>query len=454
MPLRFGEVRFDQRNKRVFPAELKDKGSVQQMSDYRIDTKCIHAGYHPGNGEPRVLPIVQSTTFRYETSEAMGRLFDLDDNGFFYTRLGNPTLDAVEQKIAALEGGVGAMLTSSGQAASMMAVINICHAGDHVVSSSAIYGGTFNLFYKTLKEMGIDCTFVNPDSTEEELNAAFQDNTRCVFAETLANPSLVVTDLELFARVAHAHGVPLIVDNTFPTPINCRPFEFGADIVTHSTTKYMDGHAVQVGGCIVDSGNFDWNNGKFPMLTEPDESYHGIVYTERFGKAAYITKARTHLMRDLGAQASPMNAFLLNLGLETLAIRMERHCSNAMQVAKFLESNDKISWINYPSLPGNACYELAQKYMPNGTCGVISFGVKGGREAAMRFMDSLKLASVVTHVADLRTCVLHPASTTHRQMNDEQLKEAGITPDLIRMSVGLENPADIIGDIEQALANA
>ena len=453
MPLRFGEVRFDQRNKRVFPAELKDKGSVQQMSDYRIDTKCIHAGYHPGNGEPRVLPIVQSTTFRYETSEAMGRLFDLDDNGFFYTRLGNPTLDAVEQKIAALEGGVGAMLTSSGQAASMMAVINICHAGDHVVSSSAIYGGTFNLFYKTLKEMGIDCTFVNPDSTEEELNAAFQDNTRCVFAETLANPSLVVTDLELFARVAHAHGVPLIVDNTFPTPINCRPFEFGADIVTHSTTKYMDGHAVQVGGCIVDSGNFDWNNGKFPMLTEPDESYHGIVYTERFGKAAYITKARTHLMRDLGAQASPMNAFLLNLGLETLAIRMERHCSNAMQVAKFLQGNDKISWINYPSLPGNACYELAQKYMPNGTCGVISFGVKGGREAAMRFMDSLKLASVVTHVADLRTCVLHPASTTHRQMNDEQLKEAGITPDLIRMSVGLENPADIIGDIEQALAN-
>ena len=336
----------------------------------------------------------------------------------------------------------------------MIAVINICHAGDHVVSSSAIYGGTFNLFYKTLKEMGIGCTFVNPDSTEEELNAAFQDNTRCVFAETLANPSLVVTDLELFARVAHAHGVPLIVDNTFPTPINCRPFEFGADIVTHSTTKYMDGHAVQVGGCIVDSGNFDWNNGKFPMLTEPDESYHGIVYTERFGKAAYITKARTHLMRDLGAQASPMNAFLLNLGLETLAIRMERHCSNAMQVAKFLESNDKISWINYPSLPGNACYELAQKYMPNGTCGVISFGVKGGREAAMRFMDSLKLASVVTHVADLRTCVLHPASTTHRQMNDEQLKEAGITPDLIRMSVGLENPADIIGDIEQALANA
>ena len=424
------------------------------MSDYRIDTKCIQEGYHPGNGEPRVVPIVQSTTYTYDSSEAMGDLFDLKAEGFFYTRLGNPTMDAVEKKIAALEGGVGAMLTSSGQAASLISMLNICHAGDHVVASSAIYGGTFNLIYKTMKEMGIESTFVGPGCTREELEAAFQPNTRCVFAETLSNPSLVVTDIEMFAQEAHAHGVPLIVDNTFPTPINCRPFEFGADIVTHSTSKYMDGHAVQLGGVIVDSGNFDWKNGKFPMLTEPDESYHGIVYTERIGKAAYITKARTHLMRDLGAQASPMNAFLLNLGLETLAIRMERHCSNAMQVAKFLESNDKISWINYPSLPGNACYELAQKYMPNGTCGVISFGVKGGREAAMRFMDSLKLASVVTHVADLRTCVLHPASTTHRQMNDEQLKEAGITPDLIRMSVGLENPADIIGDIEQALANA
>lgn len=419
-----------------------------------MDTQCIHAGYHPGNGEPRVMPIVQSTTFRYETSEAMGRLFDLEDPGFFYTRLGNPTLDAVEQKIAALEGGVGAMLTSSGQAASMIAVLNICHAGSHVVSSSAIYGGTFNLFYKTLHEMGIECTFVNPDSTEEELNAAFRENTRCVFAETLANPSLVVTDLELFAKAAHSHGVPLIVDNTFPTPINCRPLVFGADIVTHSTTKYMDGHAVQVGGCIVDGGSFNWDNGKFPMLTEPDESYHGITYTKQFGKAAYITKARTHLMRDMGAQASPMNAFLLNLGLETLALRMERHCSNALKVAEYLQNDDKIGWINYPGLAGNPYYDLAKKYMPNGTCGVISFGIKGGREAAMRFMDSLKLASVVTHVADLRTCVLHPASTTHRQMSDEQLKEAGISSDLIRMSVGIENIADILDDIAQALEKA
>lgn len=424
------------------------------MSEYRMDTQCIHAGYHPGNGEPRVMPIVQSTTFRYETSEAMGRLFDLEDPGFFYTRLGNPTLDAVEQKIAALEGGVGAMLTSSGQAASMIAVLNICHAGSHVVSSSAIYGGTFNLFYKTLHEMGIECTFVNPDSTEEELNAAFRENTRCVFAETLANPSLVVTDLELFAKAAHSHGVPLIVDNTFPTPINCRPLVFGADIVTHSTTKYMDGHAVQVGGCIVDGGSFNWDNGKFPMLTEPDESYHGITYTKQFGKAAYITKARTHLMRDMGAQASPMNAFLLNLGLETLALRMERHCSNALKVAEYLQNDDKIDWINYPGLAGNPYYDLAKKYMPNGTCGVISFGIKGGREAAMRFMDSLKLASVVTHVADLRTCVLHPASTTHRQMSDEQLKEAGISSDLIRMSVGIENIADILDDIAQALEKA
>lgn len=424
------------------------------MSEYRMDTQCIHAGYHPGNGEPRVMPIVQSTTFRYETSEAMGRLFDLEDPGFFYTRLGNPTLDAVEQKIAALEGGVGAMLTSSGQAASMLAVLNICHAGSHVVSSSAIYGGTFNLFYKTLHEMGISCTFVAPGCSQEELEAAFCENTRCVFAETLANPSLVVTDLELFAKVAHAHGVPLIVDNTFPTPMNCHPLSFGADIVTHSTTKYMDGHAVQVGGCIVDGGTFDWNNGKFPMLTEPDESYHGLSYTKQFGKAAYITKARTHLMRDMGAQASPMNAFLLNLGLETLALRMERHCFNAQKVAEYLQNHEKISWINYPGLPGNPYYKLAKKYMPNGTCGVISFGIKGGREAAMRFMDSLKLASVVTHVADLRTCVLHPASTTHRQMTEEQLKEAGISSDLIRMSVGIENIADILEDIEQALQKA
>ena len=421
------------------------------MSDYRIDTKCIQEGYHPGNGEPRVVPIVQSTTYTYDSSEAMGDLFDLKAEDFFYTRLGNPTMDAVEKKIAALEGGVGAMLTSSGQAASLISMLNICHAGDHVVASSAIYGGTFNLIYKTMKEMGIESTFVGPGCTREELEAAFQPNTRCVFAETLSNPSLVVTDIEMFAQEAHAHGVPLIVDNTFPTPINCRPFEFGADIVTHSTSKYMDGHAVQLGGVIVDSGNFDWKNGKFPMLTEPDESYHGIVYTEQFGKAAYITKARTHLMRDLGAQASPQNAFLLNLGLETLALRMERHCSNALQVAKFLEGHEKVSWVNYPGLESSPYYALAQKYMPNGTCGVVSFGVKGGREAATRFMDSLEMASIVTHVADLRTCVLHPASTTHRQMNDEQLEEAGVTPDLIRFSVGIENPADIIEDIAQAL---
>lgn len=426
------------------------------MSDYRIDTKCIHAGYHPGNGEPRVLPIVQSTTFRYETSEAMGRLFDLDDNGFFYTRLGNPTLDAVEQKIAALEGGVGAMLTSSGQAASMMAIINICHAGDHVVSSSAIYGGTFNLFYKTLKEMGIGCTFVNPDSTEEELNAAFQDNTRCVFAETLANPSLVVTDLEFFARVAHAHGVPLIVDNTFPTPINCRPFEFGADIVTHSTTKYMDGHAVQVGGCIVDSGNFDWeaHADKFPGLTTPDESYHGITYTKKFGKLAYITKATSQLMRDLGAIPSPMNCYLLGVNLESLPLRMERHCSNALAIARHLQAHEKIASVHYPGLEGDKYYELAKKYMPKGTCGVISVEVKGGREAAVRFLDSLKLASIATHVADAKTCVLHPASHTHRQLTDEQLREAGISAGLIRMSVGIENVDDLIADIDQALAQA
>ena len=422
------------------------------MSDYRIDTKCIQEGYHPGNGEPRVVPIVQSTTYTYDSSEAMGDLFDLKAEGFFYTRLGNPTMDAVEKKIAALEGGVGAMLTSSGQAASLISMLNICHAGDHVVASSAIYGGTFNLIYKTMKEMGIESTFVGPGCTREELEAAFQPNTRCVFAETLSNPSLVVTDIEMFAQEAHAHGVPLIVDNTFPTPINCRPFEFGADIVTHSTSKYMDGHAVQLGGVIVDSGNFDWKNGKFPMLTEPDESYHGIVYTEQFGKAAYITKARTHLMRDLGAQASPQNAFLLNLGLETLALRMERHCSNALQVAEFLEGHEKVSWVNYPGLPSSPYHALAQKYMPGGTCGVVSFGVKGGREAATRFMDSLEMASIVTHVADLRTCVLHPASTTHRQMSDEQLAEAGVTPDLIRFSVGIENPADIIEDIAQALA--
>ena len=424
------------------------------MSEYRIDTKCIQEGYSPKNGEPRVLPIVQSTTYTYDSSQAMGDLFDLKADGFFYTRLANPTLDAVEKKIAALEGGVGAMLTSSGQAASTISMLNICHAGSHIVASSAIYGGTFNLIFKTMQEMGIESTFVSPGCSREELQAAFRPNTRCVFAETLSNPSLVVTDIEMFAEEAHAHGVPLIVDNTFPTPINCRPFEFGADIVTHSTSKYMDGHAVQLGGVIVDSGKFDWNNGKFPMLTQPDESYHGIVYTEKFGNAAYIVKARTHLMRDLGAQASPQNAFLLNLGLETLALRMERHCSNALKVAKFLENHEKVSWVNYPGLESSPYHALAQKYMPNGTCGVVSFGVKGGREAATRFMDSLKMASIVTHVADLRTCVLHPASTTHRQMTDEQLAEAGVTPDLIRFSVGIENPEDIIEDVAQALEKA
>ena len=424
------------------------------MSEYRIDTKCIQEGYSPKNGEPRVLPIVQSTTYTYDSSQAMGDLFDLKADGFFYTRLANPTLDAVEKKIAALEGGVGAMLTSSGQAASMIAMLNICHAGSHIVASSAIYGGTFNLIFKTMQEMGIESTFVSPGCSREELQAAFRPNTRCVFAETLSNPSLVVTDIEMFVEEAHAHGVPLIVDNTFPTPINCRPFEFGADIVTHSTSKYMDGHAVQLGGVIVDSGTFDWDNGKFPMLTQPDESYHGIVYTEKFGNAAYIVKARTHLMRDLGAQASPQNAFLLNLGLETLALRMERHCSNALKVAKFLENHEKVSWVNYPGLESSPYHALAQKYMPNGTCGVVSFGVKGGREAATRFMDSLKMASIVTHVADLRTCVLHPASTTHRQMTDEQLAEAGVTPDLIRFSVGIENPEDIIEDVAQALEKA
>jgi len=423
------------------------------MNHYHIDTNCIHAGYEPANGESRVLPIVQSTTFKYDSAQALGELFDLKSDRFFYTRLGNPTIDAVEKKIAVLEGGVGALITSSGQAASLISVLNICKAGGHVVCSNAIYGGTFNLFNKTMREMGIEFTFISPNSTEEELNAAFQPNTRCVFAETLSNPSLIVTDLALFANAAHAHGVPIIVDNTFPTPINCRPFEFGVDIVTHSTTKYMDGHAVQVGGVIVDSGNFNWENGKFPELTEPDESYHGVIYTKQFGKAAYITKARTHLMRDLGAQSSPNNAFLLNLGLETLAIRMERHCSNAVAVAIHLEHHDKIAWVNYPGLKSSKYYALAQKYMPGGTCGVVSFGVKGGREAAAKFMGGLKLASIVTHVADLRTCVLHPASTTHRQLSDEQLAEAGIGPDMIRMSVGIENAEDIIEDIDQALSN-
>lgn len=419
--------------------------------NYHINTKCLQAGYDPKNGEPRVVPIVQSTTFKYDNAATLGKLFDLEEDGFFYTRLTNPTLSTVAAKIAELEGGVGAMLTASGQAASMMSVTNICHAGDHVVCAAAIYGGTFNLFNKSLRELGIDFTFISPDAGEDEINAAFRENTKAAFIESVSNPSLDVADIELYAKIAHSHGVPLIVDNTFPTPINLRPFEWGADIVTHSTTKYMDGHAVALGGVIVDSGNFDWTNGKYPMLTEPDESYHGVVYTEKFGKAAYITKCVTHLMRDYGAQQSPQNAFLLNLGLETLFLRMERHCSNALAVAKFLEANDKIEWVNYPGLESSKYYERAKKYMPGGTCGVISFGVKGGREKAMQFMDSLKLTKLVIHVADARTCALHPASTTHRQMNDQQLEECGVKPNLIRMSVGLEYIDDIIADLQQAL---
>ena len=425
------------------------------MSNYHLNTNCLHAGYSPKNGEPRVLPIYQSTTYKYDSSDEMGKLFDLEKDGYFYTRLQNPTNDAVAAKIAALEGGVAAVLTSSGQAASFYSVFNICSAGDHVVASAAIYGGTFNLFSVTMKKLGIDFTFVSPHSSRDELDAAFKENTKLVFAETLSNPALEVLDIELFASAAHAHGVPLIVDNTFPTPVNCRPFEFGADIVTHSTTKYMDGHATQVGGVIVDSGNFDWTqNDKFPGLTTPDESYHGITYTERFGKGAYITKAVVQLMRDLGSIPAPQNSFLLNLGLETLFLRVERHCSNALAVAKMLEKHPMVSWVKYPGLESDAQYELAKKYMPNGTSGVISFGVKGGREAATKFLDSLKLASVVTHVADCRTCALHPASTTHRQLTEQQLEECGVKPDLIRLSVGIEYIDDIIADVEQALEAA
>jgi O-acetylhomoserine (thiol)-lyase len=422
------------------------------MSNYHINTKCIQEGYVPKNGEARVLPIYQSTTFKYDSSEHVGKLFDLAESGFFYSRLANPTVDAVEQKIAALEGGIGAICTSSGQAASTLAVLNICGAGDHMISSAAIYGGTSNLFAVTMKKMGIDVTFVNPDASETEIQEAFQENTKLVFTETLANPALVVSDIEKFAKLAHKNGVPLIIDNTFATPINCRPIEFGADIVVHSTSKYMDGHAVALGGVVVDSGNFNWDNGKFPGLTTPDESYHGMVYTRDCGKAAYVVKARVQLMRDLGLTPSPNNAFLLNIGLETLHLRMERHCSNALAVAKWLKINDKIAWVNYPGLESNKYYPLVQKYMPNGTCGVISFGVKGGREAAVKFMDSLKLAAIVVHVADARTSVLHPASTTHRQLSDAQLIEAGVTPDLIRMSIGIEHVNDIIADLEQALA--
>ena len=418
-----------------------------------INTKCIQEGWNPKNGEPRVLPIYQSTTFAYDSAQTMGDLFDLKETGHFYTRLSNPTLEAVEQKIAALEEGVGAMLTSSGQAANLMAVLNICHAGDHMISANAIYGGTYNLFYKTLQEMGIQVTFIDADTPDEEIEPLFQENTKCLFGETLTNPSLHVLDIERFAHLAHRHGVPLIVDNTFPTPINCRPIRFGADVVTHATTKYMDGHACALGGVIVDSGQFDWaKSGKFPMLTTPDESYHGVTYTQTFGPAAYITKCRTHLMRDLGAQASPQNAFLLNLGLETLFLRVERHCQNAQAVAEYLQKHEKIAWVNYPTLEGNPYKALAEKYMPSGTSGVISFGLKGGREAAMKFMEGLQLARIVIHVSDVRTCVLHPASTTHRQMTDEQLAEAGITPDLIRLSTGIEYIGDILSDIEKSLA--
>ena len=424
------------------------------MSNYKAETKCIQSGYTPKNGEPRVLPIYQSTTFKYETSDQMGRLFDLEEEGYFYTRLQNPTNDAVAAKICDLEGGEAAMLTSSGQAANFYAVMNIAEAGDHIICVSAVYGGTYNLYAHTIKKMGVDATFVDPECSDEELEAAFKDNTKAVFGETIANPALVILDIERFAKAAHAHGVPLIVDNTFATPINCRPFEWGADIVTHSTTKYMDGHAVCVGGAIVDSGNFDWDAhaDKFPGLTKPDETYHGVVYTEKFGRKAYITKSTVQLMRDLGSIQSPQNAFLLNLGLETLALRMKRHCENAEKVAEFLKGHEKVAWVNCPSLEGSEYYDLAKKYMPNGTCGVITFGLKGGREASVKMMDSLKLVAIVTHVADARSCVLHPASHTHRQMNDQELMEAGVQPDLIRFSVGIENAEDIIKDVEQALA--
>ena len=418
------------------------------------ETKCIQAGYEPKNGEPRMIPIIQSTTFKYDTSEDMGKLFDLEAEGYFYTRLQNPTNDYVAAKIAALEGGTAAMLTSSGQAASFFSVFNLAGQGDHVVSSSTIYGGTYNLFNVTMRRMGIDFTFVEPDCSDEELEAAFRPNTKCVFGETIANPALIVFDIERFAKAAHAHGVPLIVDNTFATPINCRPIEFGADIVTHSTTKYMDGHDAAVGGCIVDSGKFDWmaHKDKFPGLTTPDESYHGITYAEKFGLAgAFITKATAQLMRDLGSIQAPMNAFLLNLGLESLSVRMERHCANAQKVAEFLEKDERVAWVNYPGLPSNKYYELAKKYMPEGTCGVISFGVKGGRKAAEEFMKHLKIAIIATHVADAHTCILHPANSTHRQMSDEELIAAGVGPDLVRLSVGLENVDDIIDDLKNAL---
>ena len=419
-----------------------------------LETICVQGGWKPKNGEPRVLPIFQSTTFKYSSTEEMADLFDLKAEGYFYTRLANPTNDAVAAKINELEGGVGCVLTSSGQAANFYALFNICQSGDHFITANTIYGGTFNLFGVTMKKLGIECTFIDPDWSDEEIEAAFRPNTKCFFGETISNPGGNVFDIERFAKMAHKHGVPLIVDNTFATPINCRPFEWGCDIVTHSTTKYMDGHATQVGGAVVDSGNFDWEAyaDKFPGLTTPDESYHGLTYTKTFGKKAYITKLVSQLMRDLGSIPAPQNCFLLNLGLETLHLRMLRHCENAQKVAEWLAANPKVAWINYCGLPGNKYYELAQKYLPNGSCGVIAFGLKGTREDAVRFMDNLEFVAIVTHVADARTCVLHPASHTHRQLSDEQLREAGVAPDLIRLSVGIENVNDIIADLEQAMA--
>ena len=419
-----------------------------------FDTNCLHAGYKPAGGEPRNIPIIQSTTFRYETSEDMGKLFDLEASGYFYTRLQNPTSDAVAARLCALEGGSAAMLLSSGQAANFFAIFNIASAGDHVVSSTSIYGGTYNLFAVTMKRMGIEFTFVDPDCTEEELAAAIRPNTKAVFGETIANPALTVLDLEKFAKVAHAHGVPFIVDNTFATPYLCRPFEWGADIVTHSTTKYLDGHAAAVGGAIVDSGKFDWDkySDKFPGLTTPDASYHGVTYTKKFGlEGAYITKATAQLMRDFGSTPAPMNSWLLGMGMETLPLRMEKHCTNAMQVAEFLKNHPQVTWVRYAGLEGDKYYELGKKYLPKGCCGVVSFGVKGGRSAAEKFMAKLELCSIATHVADAKTCVLHPASATHRQMNDEELIAAGVGPDLIRLSVGIEDPADLIADLKQAL---
>ena len=421
----------------------------------KLETLCVQEGYTPKNGEPRVLPICQSTTFKYDSSDYMGKLFDLEESGFFYTRLANPTSAAVEKKIAALEGGVGAMMTSSGQAATMSAIMNIAGAGDNVVCSAAVYGGTFNLLGVTLEKYGISTTFVDPDASLEELQKAIKPNTKAVLGETISNPALVVLDIEKFAELAHSNGIPLIVDNTFATPMLCRPFEFGADIVVHSTSKYLDGHACALGGMIIDSGNFDWEaSGKFPGLTTPDDSYHGIVYTKYFGKSAYISKALVQLMRDMGMTPAPMNAFLLNNGMETLHLRMPRHSENAMKVAEFLENDDRVSWVNYPGLKSNKYYPLVEKYLPNGASGVVSFGVKGGREKAVKFLDSLKIAAIVTHVADARTCALHPASSTHRQLTDQQLIDCGVSPDLVRFSVGIENAEDIIADIDQALNNA